>query len=165
MTLPSEKKPLFSILQKSWDDQPLVIIMGLAILFRLLSAIFAKGYGMLDDHFLVIEAPQSWVYGYDYNSWLPRTKDNAGPTGHNFFYPGLHYLLFTLMKWIHLNDPQEKMFIVRILHGAFSLVTVWFGFRIVETLEDKRAAKLAGILLAVYFFMPWTGVRNLAEST
>ena len=78
-------------IKKSWNDQPLVIIMGLAILFRLLAAIFAKGWGMLDDHFLIIEASQSWADGFDYNSWLPGSKDNIGPSGHNFFYPGIHY--------------------------------------------------------------------------
>jgi hypothetical protein len=155
---------LSHVIRKSWNDQPLVLIMGLAILFRLLAAIFAKGWGMLDDHFLVIEAPQSWVYGYDYNSWLPGSKDNVGPSGHNFFYPGINFLLFTFMKWVQINDPQFKMFIVRLLHGAFSLITVYYGYRIVETLSDKKPARLAGLLLAIYFFMPWISVRNLVES-
>lgn len=139
--------------------------MGLAIIFRILAAIFAKGWGMLDDHFLIIEAPQSWVYGYDYNYWLPWSKGNTGPSGHNFFYPGVHFLLFTLMKWIHLNDPQDKMLVVRILHGAFSLITVYYGYRIVDSLDNRRSARLAGILLAIYFFIPWASVRNLAEWT
>jgi len=139
--------------------------MVLAIVFRLLAAVFARGYGMLDDHFLVIEAPQSWVYGHDYNSWLPGSKGNTGPSGHNFFYPGFHFLLFTMMNWLHVNDPQVKMLIVRLIHGTFSLITVWCGYRIVETLEDRRSARLAGILMALYFFMPWTAVRNLVEST
>ena len=164
MTHPVKIDQIYSSVKKSWNDDPLVIIMGLAILFRLLAAIFAKGWGMLDDHFLVIEAPQSWVFGYDYNSWLPGSKDNIGPSGHNFFYPGIQFLLFTGMKWLQINDPQIKMLIVRILHGAFSLITVYFGYRIVERLEDKKSAKLAGILLAVYFFMPWTSVRNLVET-
>ncbi|MCX6306031.1 MAG: glycosyltransferase family 39 protein [Bacteroidetes bacterium] len=155
---------IYGIIKKSWNDQPLVIIMVLAILFRLLAAIFAKGWGMLDDHFLVIEAPQSWVYGKDYNSWLPGGQNNVGPTGHNFFYPGINFLLFTLMKWMYIGDPQVKMLIVRILHGAFSLITVYYGYRIVETLSDKKSARLAGILLALYFFMPWISVRNLVES-
>lgn len=165
MTHSFKRNPLSLAVTRYWDDQPLVIIMTLAIIFRLLAAIFAKGWGMLDDHFLIIEAPQSWVYGYDYNAWLPGSKGNTGPSGHNFFYPGFHYLLFTLMKWIHLNDPQVKMFIVRVLHGGFSLIGVWYGYRIVESLSDKKSARLAGILLAIYFFMPWVSVRNLAEST
>jgi hypothetical protein len=165
MRCPPRIKQIFSGIQTRWDEQPLTIIMGLAILFRILASIFAKGWGMLDDHFLVVEAPQSWVYGYDYNFWLPSSEHNTGPTGHNFFYPGLHYLLFLLMRGLHLTDPQVKMLIVRFLHGAFSLMTVWYGYRIAETLEDKKSARLAGILLAIVFFMPWASVRNLAEFT
>jgi len=155
---------LFSVIKKSWEDQPLVIIIGLAILFRLLAAVFARGWGMLDDHFLVIEAPQSWIFGYDYNSWLPGSKGNTGPSGHNFFYPGFNFLFFTAMKWINLHDPKVKMLILRILHGIFSLITVYYGYRIVERMSDKKPARLAGILLAICFFMPWVSVRNLVES-
>jgi len=157
-------RPATKLMKHLWDEQPLVLIMSLAIVFRLLAAIFAKGWGMLDDHFLVIEAPQSWVDGKDYNAWLPHSQQNPAPTGHNFFYPGFHYLLFTLMKWLHFNDPQAKMLVVRLLHGAFSLITVLYGYRITETLAGKKPARLAGILLAVYFFMPWLSVRNLVES-
>ena len=164
MTYPFSTRNIYISIKKAWADQPLIIIMVLAMVFRLLASIFAKGWGMLDDHFLVIEAPQSWVYGYDYNAWLPGSKGNTGPTGHNFFYPGFNYLVFSLMKWGHINDPQFKMLLVRILHGAFSLITVYYGYRIVETMSDKRSAKLAGILLALYFFMPWISVRNLVES-
>jgi len=165
MAISFKNNPIARSILTTWDDKPLILIMGLAILFRLLAAIFAKGWGMLDDHFLVIESSQSWVSGLDYNDWLPGSKGNTGPTGHNFFYPGIHYVLFTLMKWMNINDPQLKMLLIRMLHGGFSLITVWLGYRIVEVMEDKRAARLAGILLALYFFMPWTGVRNLAEST
>ncbi len=152
-------------LRLSWEERPLVIIMGLAIVFRLLAAIFAKGWGMFDDHFIVIESAQSWVDGTDYNAWLPGSPGNAGPTGHNWFYPGIHFLLFSFLKWFGLVDPQWKMFIVRLLHAGFSLFTVYFGYRIAETLGGKRSARLAGLLLAVMWFMPWMSVRNLVEMT
>ena len=54
---------------------PLQQLMLLGILIRLLSVIFSKGFGWHDDHFLVIEASQSWVDGYDYNNWLPSDTD------------------------------------------------------------------------------------------
>jgi hypothetical protein len=151
-------------IRSTWNENPLVIIMGLAVLFRLLAAVFARGWGMLDDHFLVIEPAQSWVYGYDSNFWLPSSEKNEGPTGHNFFYPGFHYFLFLLMKWIHLNDPQCKMLVVRLIHASFSLITVYCGYRITEVMEGRKSARLAGILLALCFFMPWISVRNLVEA-
>lgn len=152
-----------SLLKKYWNDRPLTLIMLLAIFFRLLSVIFAKGWGMIDDHFLVIESAQSFVDGYDYNSWLPGSHGNTGPTGHNFFYPGLHYILFYFLKFIHIDDPQTKMLIVRFLNASWSLVTVYFGYKITEKLSGTSSAKLAGLLLALYWFMPWTSVRDLVE--
>ena len=145
------------------EDYPITLILGLAILFRLLAAIFARGWGMIDDHFLVIESAQSWVDGYDYNSWLPGSIGNIGPTGHNLFYPGFHFLLFSFLKLLHVTDPQVKMVIVRLIHATFSLITVYYGYRITEQLGGKRSAFLAGILLAIFWFMPWMSVRNLVE--
>ena len=148
-----------------WDDSPLTVIIGLAILFRLLAAIFAKGWGMFDDHFIVIESAGSWTAGHDYNGWLPGSPGNHGPTGHNMFYPGLHFLLFSFLNLVGLTDPQGKMFIVRIIHAFLSLGTVYFGYRIAEILGNKKSARIAGLLLAVFWFMPWMSVRNLVEMT
>ncbi len=156
---------MISRIRLLWREQPLILIMGLAILFRFLAAIFAKGWGMFDDHFIVIESAGSWTAGHDYNDWLPGSPRNHGPTGHNMFYPGLHFYLFTFLNWIGLSDPQGKMFIVRFIHGAFSLITVYLGYRIVESLDGKKSASLAGLLLAVLWFMPWMSVRNLVEMT
>ena len=152
-------------IQKIWDENPLVLVMVLAVTFRLLAAIFAKGWGMFDDHFIVIESSGSWTVGHDYNSWLPGSSGNHGPTGHNMFYPGLHFLLFTALNWLGLSDPQGKMLVVRVIHGGLSLVTVYFGYRIAETLDGKKSARLAGLLLAILWFMPWMSVRNLVEMT
>ncbi len=150
-------------IKKYWDHEPLTLILGLAILFRLLSVLFARGWGMIDDHFIVVESAQSWVDGYDYNYWLPGSPGNTGPTGHNMFYPGIHFILFATLKWLGIHDPNAKMYVIRLLHGLLSLVTVWLGYRITETLDGKRSARIAGILLALLWFMPWGSVRNLVE--
>jgi ABC-type multidrug transport system fused ATPase/permease subunit len=151
--------------RKYWNDEPLTLIMVAAIVFRLLASIFARGWGMFDDHFIVVESAGSWVAGHDYNDWLPGSPGNHGPTGHNFFYPGLHFLLFSCLKWLGMTDPQSLMFMARVLHAALSLLTVYFGYRIAERLQGKQAARMAGLLLAVYWFMPWMSVRNLVEMT
>jgi hypothetical protein len=152
-----------TFIKRTWNERPLLLIMALGIVFRLLAVIFARGWGMIDDHFLVIESAQSWVDGYDYNSWLPGSPGNSGPTGHNFFYPGLHFLLFSFFKFIHLNDPDLKMYIVRFINASWSLITIYFGFKIAEKLADKRSARMVGILLALLWFMPWVSVRDLVE--
>jgi hypothetical protein len=147
----------------AWENNPFSVIVFLAVFFRLLAVIFARGWGMLDDHFIVIESAQSWVDGEDYNDWLPGSPRNAGPTGHNFFYPGIHYLLFLFFRFIHLNDPQQKMLLIRLLHAILSMITVIYGYKITRQLGGEKPAKIAGMLLAIMWFMPWTSVRNMVE--
>ncbi len=118
----------------------------------------------MDDHFLVIEASQSWVDGTDYNNWLPSSGATV-PDGHSFFYSGIHYVLFTIIKFFGIHDPQSKMYVIRLLHAVFSLITIKYGFKIADKLSGIKAARLTGLLLALYWFMPWLSVRNLIEVT
>jgi hypothetical protein len=146
-----------------WQNKPLTLILWLAIVFRLISVIFSKGFGMHDDHFLVIEASQSWVDGTDYNNWLPGSYGNTTPSGHSFFYVGFHYIFLSFLKFMGFDNPQAKMFIIRFLHAAFSLLTVYYGYKIAEKLSNKKTASTIGLLLAIYWFMPFVSVRNLVE--
>jgi hypothetical protein len=149
-------------IRKLWDENPLWLIVLAAFLLRLLSVIFAKGWGMFDDHFLVIEPSQSWVDGSADNTWLP-SNGKMTPSGHSWLYPGLHYLFFLFLKFIHINDPQTKMFFVRLIHALFSLIIVIYGYKITLQLSDKKTARTTGLLLALFWFMPFLGVRNMVE--
>ena len=151
-------------IHKYWQEKPLVCILLLAGFFRLLAVIFSKGYGMHDDHFLVIEAAQSWVDGYDYNRWMPTiTKDLTTPSGHSLLYPGFHYFLFRFLEWMGMTDPQSKMYVVRFLHAVLSMSIVYLGYRMAEKISGIKAAKTTGLILALLFFMPMFSVRNLVE--
>ena len=157
--------PVLSGIRQEWETHPLRLIVILAVFFRLLAVIFSKGFGWFDDHFLIIEASQSWVDGYDYNRWLPWTEGNNGPGGHNMFYTGLHFLFFKLCALIGFEDPQAKMFVVRLLHAALSMVVVVLGYRMTKKLAGLKAARLAGLLLAILWIFPFVSVRNLVEFT
>ncbi|MFC1730688.1 glycosyltransferase family 39 protein [candidate division KSB1 bacterium] len=150
-------------LKALWKLKPLWLIIGAAILTRLLAVIFSKGFGMHDDHFLVIEVANSWANGTDYNNWLPGSNINNSPQGHSFFYVGFHYLLFLFLNLFSGIIPELKMFIVRIIHATLSLLIIYFGYKITEQIADKKTASKAGLLLAVFWFMPFLAVRNLVE--
>lgn len=150
-------------IKELWDENPLKLIIWIAIILRVIAAIFSKGFGMHDDHFLVIEASQSWVDGTDYNNWLPGSNGNTSPTGHSFFYVGLHFLIFTFLEWLQIFDAQTKMYIIRFLHAAYSLITVVLAYRIALRLYNIKAARMAGLLIAVLWIMPFLSVRNLVE--
>lgn len=143
---------------------PLQIILGLGIFFRLLAVIFSKGFGWFDDHFLIIESSQSWVDGFDYNSWLPSPTDpNREPQGHPMFYVGIHYFIFKFFTSVGLTDPQAKMYVIRLLHAAWSLLLITYGYKIAERLSGKKVALYVAGFLSLYWFMPFLSVRNLVE--
>ena len=136
-------------------------ILFVALIIRLVAAIFSQGYGMHDDHFLVIEAAASWTDGYDYNHWLPWSHGNKGvPQGHSFTYVGLNFIYFWMMKSIGLVNPKGLMFFNRLLHALASLFVVWYGMKITEKLSNQSNAKTVGWFLSLLWMIPYVSVRN-----
>lgn len=151
-------------LNATMKQRPLLWLTLIALVPRVLAAFFSGGYFAHDDHFLMIEAAQSWVDGHDYNNWLPWNQTGTPrPTGHMMLYPGLHYLLFKACAWLGLSDPTWKMVLVRLLHAVWSLVVVRSGYRIALRLSTPGVAWRTGLFLALFFFMPFLSVRNLVE--
>jgi hypothetical protein len=151
---------------RTWArEHPLAALTLLALLPRVVASFFSGGYFAHDDHFLVIEAAASWVAGFDYNHWLPWNQgEDPRPSGHSFFYVGLHYLLFSGLKIIGLTDPKAQMVVVRLLHAIWSLLVVRLGYRIALRLGNERVAWQVGLFLALFYFMPFLAVRNLVET-
>lgn len=145
-----------------WEKNPLPLIILLGLFFRTLAVIFSKGYGMFDDHFLVIESSQSWVDGYDYNNWLPSSGAKT-PDGHSLFYCGIHFLIFKYLKWRGLTDPQGKMYVIRAIHALWSLLVISYGYKIVNQISGLKVARMAALLLSILWFMPMISVRQLVE--
>ncbi len=154
---------IFSLIQKMWDEKPLRLVLFTAIVTRLIAAIFSRGFGMHDDHFLVIEAAQAWADGIIVPGRPQAPGQMLVPDGHSLFYMGMHYLLFKFFAAIHCIDPQIKMFYVRLIHAVTSVYAVLLAFRITEKLSSKRDAAMVGLLMACIWFMPMLSVRNLTE--
>ena len=148
-----------------FNQHPLRTAIFLGLIVRLLATIFSKGFGFFDDHFLVIEASQSWVDGYDYNNWLPTSEDpSRQPQGHPFFYVGIHYFILKFLTICGLTDPQGKMYVVRLLHALWSLLIIYYGFKITYKKSNLKVASWVAIALALYWFIPFLSVRNLVET-
>lgn len=144
-----------NLIKKMWDKHPLAVIIVSAIFFRLISVLFAKGYGMSDDHFLVLEWAQNWLDGEKINK--------SKPAGHSLIYPGLHYLLLVTFQKINLYKPDLIMYVVRFLHAALSMITVYYGYKIVLFRYNKKIAAETGLLMAIFWLFPFMSVRNLIE--
>lgn len=112
---------------------------------------------MHDDHFGPIEQPYQIIS--DYSVWA----DRGSPHGHSIVYPAAHYYLFLGLNSVGISDPQDKMYVVRFLHALYSLLTVFFGYKIARILADEKVAWKVGLMLALLWLMPFFGVRNLVE--
>ncbi len=146
-----------------YKKNPLSFLLILAIVVRLVAVIFAKGFGMHDDHFIYVETPQSWVDGRDSGNWLPWTIGNNGPQGHSLFYPGINFILLGLFNAIGIVSPDTKMLIIRLLHASFSLLVVSLGYKITLKLSNSKTAFTTGLILACLWTMPWLSVRTMVE--
>lgn len=151
-----------NFLQGYYRDHPLRLVLFAGLFFRLLAAVFSRGYGMHDDHFLIIEAGGSIADGYDYNKWLPWNNNNT-PCGHNWFYTGMHILLFKLMHFTGPSDPQLKMLVVRLLHALYSMLVIWWGYLLTRRLSNHAVAIRTAWLVALLWMIPNLSVRNLIE--
>ena len=148
-----------------YKQNPLSTILFVALIIRLISVIFAKGYGMHDDHFLIIESSRSWADGFDYNNWLPASQGpNAKPEGHSLLYPIISFCLFKVLAFLGVTSLDTQMYFIRFIHALFSLLTIYFGYKITNKVSSNtKAANIVGWALALYWCMPWFSVRNLVE--
>lgn len=155
---------MIASIKNYFNSHPLRFAIFAGLLFRLLATIFSKGFGFFDDHFLVLEAAQSWVDGTDYNYWLPSESDSTRqPQGHPYFYVGIHFLLLKFQTMLGLTDPQGKLYLIRLLHTLWSLLIVYFGFKIAYKKSNLKVASWVGFALSLYWFFPFLSVRNLVE--
>jgi hypothetical protein len=143
-------------LEAAWREQPLAVIVTVAVLLRLAAALLSRGFAFHDDHFEVVEVAQRWLDGH--RDWLGRTDSLRG-----LVYPGAHWAVFWLARAVGLEDPQGKMLVVRLLHAAWSMIAVVYGYRIAERLAGREKAKVAGLLLAAFWIAPWGAVHDLIE--
>jgi len=147
-----------------YESYPLRTILLVAFAVRLLAACFAPGYMMHDDHFLTIEPSGSWADGKNFNHWLPgigNTNDHPEPI--SFFYLGFLFIFFQLFQFLGIEHPETQMLFMRIIHAGYSLLTIFFAFRITQLLSNRKNAITAGWLLACIAILPNFSVRNLVE--
>ena len=155
---------MLTSLKNYFHTHPLRFAIFSGLIFRLLAVIFSKGFGFFDDHFLVLEAAQSWVDGTDYNYWLPSEIDpTRQPQGHPYFYVGIHYIILKFFTICGLTDPQGKLYFIRLFHALWSLLTIYYGFKIAYKRSNLKVASWVGVALALYWFQPFLSVRNLIE--
>jgi hypothetical protein len=153
---------MLASIQTYYQKHPFRSILFLGLVVRVISAIFSRGFGFSDDHFMVIEVAQQWLDGRDDNQWLP-WNGNTNTNGPSLLYPGLHFVLFWLLQKINITDPDTKMYIVRLIHALYSMLIVYYSYKISNKLSGQEVAKRVGLIIALFWMLPMMSVRNAVE--
>ncbi|WP_162052329.1 glycosyltransferase family 39 protein [Pontibacter pamirensis] len=158
--LRKERGLLFALVplwRKTWNGDPLKSVLLIAVTLRVLAAVFSKGYAFHDEHFDVIRVAQNWLDG------IPNWIADPVPPNHSMFYAGINAAFLYISEAIGITDPQSKMLAVRLVHAFYSVLIVYYGFKITERLSNTANATLVGLMLATLWFMPFLSVQNLVE--
>jgi hypothetical protein len=140
------------------EEHPFSAVMLTAAAVRLIAVIFAKGFMASDDYFVYLHIPWEWARGM--SSWF----DMDHPSGFSIVYPGVNYLIIVCTNFIGLSNPEIVMYINRFLHAAWSLISVALAYRLtVYATENRQTAFTAGMMTALFSFLPYGSVRNLPE--
>lgn len=145
---------------------PLFLPLMTGLLLRLIAATFSTGYLMHDDHFLVVEAGASWAAGEDYNNWLPWNQKGT-PKAHpaNFAYVGTQFLVFSVLPHLGVVNPENQVWVLRILHGLYSCLLIVLAYMLARQLAPNRTevASTAAWWMAASGFWPLLSVHQLVE--
>jgi hypothetical protein len=133
-----------------------VLLVGL--LFRLVAVVFSSGYAFHDDHFEMAELVQRWRDGYSF-LW-------TGTNVHVFslVYPGFLYLVFSACHAVGLHEPVQIMFVCRLIHALFSMLSIWYAYKLVLRVSgQEKPAIVATLFMSIFWIFPFMSVRNLRE--
>lgn len=133
-------------------------ILLIAFITRILAAIFSKGFVAHDDHFIPVETAYLWLSGQE-----EFFSDKSG-AWRSPLYTLLHYSIFATLQKISISGAETQMFIVRVLHGIYSLLTVIYGYLFAKKLANKNTALFTSFLLATFWVFPYVSVHSLVES-
>lgn len=139
-----------------------MLLLGGAL--RLLAAILSQGFLASDDHHVVVAAADQIASGVG----LPATYARSA------LLPGAIAAIMTVGRTLGIHDPGIEMLLVRLVQAAYSLLVVYFVYRLLASPPDPsrsgeeglqlRGAVIGSMLAAAFFAMPVTAVHQLEES-
>src|SRR5439155_5688690 len=135
-------------------DRTRLRLLVIGALLRLLAAVFSGGFLASDDHHVVVAAADQIASG----TGLPVTYARSA------LFPAFLAAIMIVTRGVGIHDPGFEMLIVRLVQALYSLLVVYFVYRLLERSLGRESAMLGGLLAAAFFAMPVTAVHQLEES-
>jgi hypothetical protein len=128
-------------------------LVAIGTVLRLLAAVFSRGFLAIDDHHVLVVAADGLASGGSLPSGYKRS----------FLYPTVVSFIMSAARALGITSPDAEMLLVRLAHGAFSLIGIVLVYRILDRTSGREAATLGGLLMATIFPIPVTAVHQFEE--
>jgi len=136
-------------------------VWSIAIILRLVAALFSQGYEMIDDHYLAIEPASSWVHGENYNNWYPNTYngvESAQPFSYVYYF--LNYDVLWLETKIGITDPQLQVLGIRLIQALWSILGLYFFIQWAKLKFVDRQGQWTNVGMYVLWFVALGGLLS-----
>ena len=140
-----------SILKSRWA---LAAICALALVLRMMVAVFFPGFEHPDEVFQVLEQAHRLAFG---NGFIPWEFDEGV---RSYFWVGIVAAIFRGAERI---APGSYLLAARLALSLLSLVTVWFSWAILRRFAGPRAALIGAFLSAVWMELVYFGPKAHSE--
>jgi hypothetical protein len=141
-------------IKRALDERPLLTVLILAAVLRVIAAVFSQGFFAFDDHHVLVDAADRLASGEGLDIWHQRS----------ILYSGTVALIMRATQLVDDPSPATQLLVIRLVQAAFSLLGVYFVYRILERRATSRTALLGGLMVATFFVLPVTSVHQFEET-
>lgn len=148
-------KKFKEFLRRNWI---IILIWFVALVIRILAAVFSKGYIHPDEHYQSIEVAYKEVFGFGKIPW--EFIDGA----RSWVYPYIVIVIFKIMIFFGASNIETILIGVRLFSGLMSMITVIVAYFFGKKLYSKFIGIIASGFVAIWFDFVFWSTRTMTDS-
>jgi 4-amino-4-deoxy-L-arabinose transferase-like glycosyltransferase len=147
-------KKISKLIVKNWF---LLFIWIIALMLRIIVAIYSKGYIHPDEHYQSIEIVWEKLFGYGVIPW--EFEEGA----RSWVYPGIVLMIFKLAIAFGASTIEEFILATRIISGVTSMISVITAYYFGKKVYNRKVGLAATSLIGVWYSFLFWGTRTMAD--
>ena len=155
--LTKKKSFFYKIKQWSQKNWLVLIVWFLALVLRIISAIFSKGYIHPDEIYQSIEVVNYGIFGRGFIPW--EFIEGA----RSWVYPGIVYIIFKIMIFFGATDIEIILIGVRLFSGLLSMSMVITAYFFGKELYNKKAGIFASLFIGIWYDFIFWSTRTMTD--
>ncbi|NPE08144.1 MAG: phospholipid carrier-dependent glycosyltransferase [Asgard group archaeon] len=142
-------------LRRNWI---IILIWFVALVIRILAAVFSKGYIHPDEQYQSIEVAYNEIFGFGKLPW--EFIEGA----RSWLYPYIVVVIFKIMIYFGATNIETILIGVRLFSGLMSMITVIVAYYFGKKLYSKFVGIIASGFVAIWFDFIFWSTRTMTDS-